>query len=215
MVWALVVVLLAVGAGPGSTVRVDNWHAYPLGPLDLSAEWHRYPPERSPFKQPPAIVQDDGRPVLQLMTGGEAMRIGRGLKIDLKETPWLVWEWKALVLPDGGDVRHARRNDQAGRVMVVFEGMRGLQYVWDTTAPVGTEARPDEFSLFQRVLIVVRSGPREIGRWFRERRNVYEDYRRLFDETPPPLKLVGVESHSNDTNTRTSVRFGELHFDAR
>jgi hypothetical protein len=99
--------------------------------------------------------------------------------------------------------------------MVVFEGMRGLQYVWDTTAPVGTEARPDEFSLFQRVLIVVRSGPREIGRWFRERRNVYEDYRRLFDETPPPLKLVGVESHSNDTNTRTSVRFGELHFDAR
>ena len=214
-VWALVALVLTLGAGPGSTVRVDNWEAYPLGPLDLSAEWRRYPPGRSTFTQPPAIVQDDGRRVLQLATVGEAMRIGRTLPIDPKATPWLVWEWKALVLPDGGDVRHARRNDQAGRVMVVFEGMKGLQYVWDTTAPVGTEARPDELELFQRVLVVVRSGPREVGGWLRERRNVFEDYRRLFDEAPPPIKLVGVESHSNDTNTRTSVRFGRLHFDAR
>jgi hypothetical protein len=130
-------------------------------------------------------------------------------------TPWLTWEWKALVLPEGGDVRRPRQNDQAGRVMVVFEGMKGIQYIWDTTAPVGTEARPDEFEIFQRVLVVVRSGPREIGQWFRERRNVYEDYRRLFEETPPAVKLVGLESHSNDTRTRTAVRFGGLRFDAR
>lgn len=209
------VLALTLGAGPRSTVRVDNWDAYPPGPLDLSAEWRRYPPERTAFKQPPAVVQDDGRRVLQLATSGEAMRVGRTLEIDLKETPWLVWEWKVLVLPEGGDVRNPRRNDQAGRVMIAFEGLKGLQYVWDTTAPVGTEARPDELSLFQRVLIVVRSGSREAGRWFRERRNVYEDYRRLFEAEPPPIKLVGVESHSNDTKTRTSVRFGRLHFDAR
>ena len=215
-VWlALAVVVLTLGAGPASTVRVDNWDAYPGGPLDLSAEWRRYPPERTPFKRPPTIVQAEGRPVLQLTTEGEAMRVGRNLTIDLKRTPWLTWEWKALVLPAGGDVRDLRRNDQAGRVMVVFEGMKGIQYVWDTTAPVGTEARPDEFELFQRVLLVVRSGPREAGHWFRERRNVRDDYRRLFDETPPPVKLVGVESHSNDTNTRTAVLFGSLRFEAR
>ena len=132
-------------------------------------------PERTPFKRPPVIMPDEGRPVLQLTTAGEAMRIGRNLKVDAKKTPWLVWEWKALVLPDGGDVRDLKRNDQAGRVMVVFEGMKGIQYVWDTTAPVGTEARPDEFELFQRVLVVVRSGPRDLRRWVRERRNVSED----------------------------------------
>ena len=90
-----------------------------------------------------------------------------------------------------------------------------MSVVADTTAPVGTEARPDEFELFQRVLLVVRSGPHDVGRWFRERRNVYEDYRRLFDERPPPVKLIGVETHSNDTNTRTAIRFGRLHFDAK
>lgn len=206
--------MLTLGAGPGAAVRVDNWEAYPVGPVNLSAEWQRYPPGGAAFKQPPAIVQDEGRRVLELATAGEAMRIGRALKIDLKQTPWLVWEWKALVLPAGGDVRHARRNDQAGRVMVVFEGMKGLQYVWDTTAPAGTETRPDELELFRRVLIVVRSGAADLGRWSRERRNVHDDYRRLFDEEPPAVKLVGVESHSNDTNTRTAVRFGRVHFEA-
>jgi hypothetical protein len=87
--------------------------------------------------------------------------------------------------------------------------------VWDTTAPVGTESRPDELEIFQRVLIVVRSGPRELGQWLRERRNVREDYRRLFDEEPPAIKLIGLESHSNDTHSRTAVRFGPILFEDR
>jgi hypothetical protein len=159
-------------------------------------------------------VQDEGRPVLQLMTDREAMRVGRMLKVDPKKTPWLVWEWKPLVLPEGGDVRNPKRNDQAGRVMVVFEGMKGILYVWDTTAPVGTVVRPDELELFQRVLIVVRSGSSDLRQWSRERRNVSEDYRRIFGEKPRPIKLVGVESHSDDTETRTSMLFGTLRFEA-
>jgi hypothetical protein len=212
---ALVVTTLTLGAGPVSTVRVDDWDAQPIGPLNLSATWRPYADESTVFKQPPAIVQDEGRPVLQLMTDGEAMRVGRVLKVNLKKTPWLVWEWKPLVLPDGGDVRNPKRNDQAGRVMVVFEGMKGIQYVWDTTAPIGTEVRPDELELFQRVLIVVRSGPRQLRQWSRERRNVSEDYRRIFGEKPRPIKLVGVESHSNDTESRTSMLFGPLRFEGR
>jgi hypothetical protein len=209
---AIAAAVLTLGAGPGSTIRVDNWDAYTVGPLELSAEWRRYPPERATLRQPPAIVVDAGRPVLELVTAGEAVRIGRALKIDLSKTPWLVWDWKPLVLPQGGDVRNLKRNDQAGRVMVAFEGMKGLLYVWDTSAPVGTEVRPDELELFQRVLIVVRSGPAELGHWLSERRNVVDDFRRLFGEEPRPIKLVGVESHSNDTRTRTSIRFGRLLF---
>jgi len=213
---ALTVVVLALGAGPVATVRVDDWDARAVGPLDLSATWQRYPEEGVAFKQPPAIVQDDGRRVLQLTTDDEAMRIGRGLKVDLDRTPWLVWEWKPLVLPEGGDVRNPERNDQAGRVMLVFQGMRGIQYVWDTTAPVGIDVEPEELlSLFRRMLVVVRSGPGEVGRWSRERRNVSKDYRRLFGGPPPVIKLVGVESHSNDTHSRTAVRFGALRFETR
>ena len=99
--------------------------------------------------------------------------------------------------------------------MVVFDGMKGLLYVWDTTAPVGAESRANGFELFKRALIVVRSGPQNLGQWDRQRRNVYADYRRIFDGEPKTIKLIGLESHSNDTHTRTEVLFGAVRFDAR
>jgi Protein of unknown function (DUF3047) len=206
---------LTLGAGPSPGIRVDDWDSHSPGPLDLSAAWQRYPAKPTPFTHPPSIVRDAGRPVLQLVTSGEAMRIGRPLKIDVKKTPWLVWEWKPLVLPEGGDVRDPKRNDQAGRVALIFEGMKGLLYIWDTTAPVGAEVPPDALEMFQRGLIVVRSGPQGVGRWSREKRDVYRDYLRVFEEEPRQLKWVGLESHSNDTNTRTSILFGHVRFDAR
>jgi hypothetical protein len=212
----LAVALLALGAGPAPSVRVDDWDSQPIGALDLSRTWQPYGEASTVFKRPPAVVLDEGRRVLQLETDGEAMRIGRPVRVELDKTPVLTWEWKALVLPEGGDVRNPERNDQAARVMVVFEGMRGIQYVWDTTAPAGIDVEPEDlFSIFKRVLVVVRSGPGDLGRWSRERRNVHDDYQRLFGVAPPPIKLVGVESHSNDTHSRTAVRFGTVQFEPR
>ena len=208
---------LILGAGPWPPVHVDDWAAHGVGPLDLSAAWRIYPPAHRAmvFKQPPAIALDNGRRVLQLVTDKETMAIGRPFAVDARETPWLVWEWKALLLPEGGDVRSPRRNDQAGRVMLLFEGMRAILYVWDTTAPIGAEARSDSLDLFQRVLIVVRSGPQGIGEWQREKRDVYRDYRRLFEDEPTPIKWVGLESHSDDVRSQSSVLFGSVHFEAR
>jgi hypothetical protein len=213
---ALLAGVLLTGAAVRGATRVDNWDALAPGPVDLSV-WRVYPFMQSPkFKDPPAIVLDDGRRALRLRTEGEAMRIGRPLKIDLKVTPWLAWEWKALDLPEHGDVRESARNDQAARIMLMFEGMKGILYIWDTTAPVGTESRPDELDIFDRVLIVVRSGSSDgVGRWMRERRDVLADYRRIFGEAPRPIKWVGFESHSNDTRSRSAALFGAASFEPR
>ena len=209
----LAVVVSAAGSAPG--VRVDNWESYPAGRLDLKGTWRPYPTADQKFKHAPTIVRDGDRAALLLKTDDEPMRIGRTVKIEPRETPWLTWEWKVVALPAGGDVRDSRRNDQAGRVMVVFDGMKGLLYVWDTTAPVGAESRSNGFELFKRALIVVRSGPQNLGQWDRQRRNVAADYRRIFDGEPRTIKLIGLESHSNDTHTRTEVLFGTVRFDAR
>jgi hypothetical protein len=212
---AIVVVALPVmlGAGPTMAVKVNDWSVQEVGRLDLAAVWRSYPPKPVNFTHPPAIVIDAGRPVLHLATVAEALRIGRPLQVHLTKTPWLVWEWKPLVLPDGADLRDPARNDQAGRVMLVFEGMKGILYVWDTAAPVGTEVRSDSLDFFERVLIVVRSGPEGVGQWTRQRQNVYADYRRLFDEEPRAIKFVGFESHSNDTRSHTSMLFGPTQFE--
>jgi Protein of unknown function (DUF3047) len=207
--------VLLTGAAVKGMVRVDNWEAVAPGPVDLSV-WRVYPfTDSGKFKFAPAIVVDDGRRALQLRTDSEAMRIGRPVKVDLKKTPWLSWEWKALDLPAEADVRNPKRNDQAARIMLMFEGLKGILYIWDTVSPVGTEVRPDEFDIFDRVLIVVRSGPAESGRWLRERRDVLADYRRVFGDAPRPIKWVGFEAHSNDTHSRSTALFGAVTFEPR
>ena len=82
---ALGLVILTLGAGPVSTVRVDDWAAQPPGPLNLSAAWHRYPPGATSFSRPPTVVTDGGRRVLELATTSEAMRIGRDLTDQLAQ----------------------------------------------------------------------------------------------------------------------------------
>ena len=207
---------LLIGAAVKGPVRVDNWDALALGPVDLSV-WRVYPfTDSNKFKDAPDIVMDDGRRALRLRTANEALRIGRSLKVDVKATPWLEWEWKALDLPVQADVRDPKRNDQAARIMLMFEGMKGILYLWDTVSPVGTERRPDELDIFDRVLIVVRSGSSDgVGRWMRERRDVLADYRRLFDEDPRPIKWVGFEAHSNDTRSHSTALFGAVNFQPR
>ena len=199
----------ALGAAASSRVPVHQWEILAPGPLELGKTWRTYPFFEKPvFSVPPAIVEDDGRRALRLTTQAEAMRVGRSIRVELRRKPWLVWEWKPLVLPDGGDVRDRKRNDQAARIMIVFEGMRAIAYVWDTTAPVGTEVQPDELEMFQRLFVVVRSGPAGVGQWDRQRRNVYEDFRRAFQQEPRAVNWIGFETHSNDTRTRSSALFG-------
>src|SRR5260370_37168938 len=107
------------------------------------------------------------------------MRVGRPVKVDLKATPVLTWAWKALDLPEHGDVRQRKLNDQAARIMLMFEGMKGILYVWDTDSPLCTESRPVELDIFDRLLIVVRSGPECLCRRTRERHDVVIGYRRV------------------------------------
>jgi hypothetical protein len=205
-----------LGSGPAGGVRIDDWDSREPGPLPLGDAWRTYPfYEKAVVAEPPAIVLDDGRRALRLVTGNEAIRVGRPLKVDVRATPWLVWEWKPLVLPERADARSLKTNDQAARIMVIFEGMKAVAYLWDTSAPAGAEIEPDLLEMFQRVLIVVRSGPDGVGGWHRHRRNVHEDYVRVFGEEPRSTNWFGFESHSNDTHTRSAALFGRASFEPR
>ena len=89
-----------------TVVRVDTWDAVPDGPLDLSRDWQLNPRAPSnPFRNPPAIVVDGAQRALHLKTDRETMSIWRLVQADLRRTPRLTWEWKAVALPEGADVR--------------------------------------------------------------------------------------------------------------
>jgi hypothetical protein len=55
------------------------------------------------------------------------------------------------------------------------------KYIWSATKPEGTLT---EGGMFSGSEIVVQSGTKDVGQWFDERVNVYEDFKRIHQHEP-------------------------------
>jgi hypothetical protein len=61
-------------------------------------------------------------------------------------------------------------------------------------------------------VVVVRSGPAELGKWIAETRNVYEDYKKLFGNEPPLVKGMRFQINSQHTGTSAESYFANVVF---
>ena len=148
-----------------------------------------------------AVVPESEGRILHIKCIESSFSLERELMIDTDDFRYVSWTWKAVRLPQLGDVRRKERNDQALQLLVAFDNNRVLSYVWDSNAPEGTVA--DEsigwpVNLAIRV-IVVKSGPEDTGKWITHTRNIYNDYRNYFNEPPPRIKGVRIQSNTQYT----------------
>jgi Protein of unknown function (DUF3047) len=150
--------------------------------------------------------------------GGKALRVkcdkshfllwDQGQPFDPKDYPFVSWSWKANTLPTGGDVRkHAllsfmgeNRNDAVVQVLIGFEGNKVLSYIWDSTAPVGTEVQePSPVATVKTQ--VLDSGPAHLSEWVAHRVNIYKDYQRRFGDLPGKVLGISIQTNSNHTES--------------
>ena len=210
-VLAAVVVASAWAAGP---VVVEDWSSQQLGARGIPAGWQGQQWGSPAYEF--AIVEDGGRKVLHLKSKDEGSTISRDVKgkIKLRDTPILEWTWKAVVLPKGGDSRKKETDDQVAQIFVAWERFpklvrsRIIGYVWDSTAPVGTIAKSEKTGTV--TYVVVRSGPADLGKWVTERRNLREDFRKIYGEEPDDPAAVSLSIDSNDTHSTAESYFGPI-----
>ncbi|MDP2279956.1 MAG: DUF3047 domain-containing protein [Nitrospirota bacterium] len=160
------------------------------------------------------IVSDSGEKVVQLKSDNASFSIGREVNVDIKNYPYLAWRWKASKLPPHGDVRSGKTNDQALQLLVAFEGRKILSYIWDSNAPEGTvtdESIAWPVSLKVKVL-TLKSGTSDAGKWLTVTRNVYDDYRKLFNEDPPHVKGIRIQTNSQHTESIGEGYVGKIVF---
>ena len=87
---------------------------------------------------------------------------------------------------------------------------RIIGYVWDTSAPVGTIVKSEKTGTV--TYVVLRTGSAELGKWVTERRNVAEDFRKIYGEEPEPPAAVSIAIDSNDTNSVEESFIGPIVF---
>jgi len=165
---------------------------------------------------------------LHMKSNESAYGIKNGIKVDIKEYPYLNWRWKVTRLPDGGDVRKSDTDDQAIQIYVAFtptgfpEALNTpvLGYIWDNEAPRGWTGRSSALGGGNLRYVVVRNKTDQLGQWYTEKRNIYEDYRSLLKDVPcaePSGLTHGVEFYINSQNTRSAAEsyIGDVYFSKR
>ncbi len=212
----VVLLALAVTATAADMVLIEDWSAYPVGTKGIPGPWQkqRWGSPRYDF----TIVEDAGRKVLHMKSDGDSSNISREIKgkVNLKETPILEWSWKVVTLPKGGDSRKAETDDQAGQIYVTWprfpEAVRSriIGYVWDTTAPAGLITKSQKTGTV--TYVIMRSGSAEAGKWMTERRNVREDFKKIYGEEPDDPAVLSIGIDSDDTKSTAEAYMGSLLF---
>lgn len=195
----------------------------------LPAGW-----EALSFKKVPkhtVYAWEDG--VLHAVSSGAASGLVYRLDRRLSDAPLLRWRWRVAGTVPGGDERFRRGDDYAARVYVLFKydparasrstrvkyalakalfgeypPQSGLNYIWANRLPKGEAVRNPYAD--RVMMIAVRSGKDEAGRWLSEERNVLSDYRRFYGQDPPPLAGVAVMTDSDDTGASAEAWYADL-----
>lgn len=196
---------------------MEDWSTLRPGSRGIPAGW-----EGAPWGNPSydlTVVEESPTRVLHLRSRGDSSTITKAVKVDLRRAPVLEWRWKALTLPTAGDARRKAADDQALQIYLTWErpprllSSRIIGYVWDSTAPAGTVLPSQKSELV--TYIVLRSGPRDLGRWLTEVRDVYQDYRRIYQEEPDEVDLVSIAIDSDDTRSAAEGFVGTIRFRPR
>ena len=161
-----------------------------------------------------SVVDEDSNSVLRAFADSSASGIFKDVDYKLKDWPYLSWRWKVTQLPRKGDARFKETDDYGARVYVVFPRFlkwktKTINYIWANKLPKG-ESAPNTWLPKNAVMIAVQSGTESLGRWITEKRNVYEDYRRIFGEEPPDVGAVAIMSDADNTGGFAEAFYDDL-----
>lgn len=180
-----------------------------------------------------AVVPDGDGFALRAESEAAASGLYRTLDLDPRVHRILAWRWKVDNLLVKGDARRKEGDDYPARIYIAFRYDPGtattwerlrygvikllygrypprhvINYIWDNRLPAGTAL--NNAYTDRAKMIVVESGPALVGRWVAEERDIYADYKRLFDAEPPAVEGIAVMTDTDDTGERAVAYYGTI-----
>lgn len=197
----LIALAVVTSAWASDRVIVEDWRSYLVGARGVLGEWKEQTWAKGGYDF--EMISDNGQPVLHLRSESDSSTITRDLNgsVDLNETPVLQWRWK---------------DDEAAQVYVAWvrapESVRSriIGYVWDSTAPAGTICKSEKTGTV--TYIILHSGADGLEKWIAERRNVVEDFRRIYGEAPDKPTALALAIDSDDTRSSAESFIGPIVF---
>jgi len=233
--WLLLIAVVGVGAGmyvaPPDAIRVGAFSE--ASPSERTPPGWVFNDVVNGHKQTTyELVESEEGVVVRAHSEGGLSSLQTDRRINLHTHPILEWRWKVDRLVETADMRKRTRSDYTAAVAVNFDhklsllerlkhfviritgyhvsSNRVLFYLWANQLDKGTVHEDIHIDWFTH--LVVRSGSTHVGRWVTERRNVFEDYRSIFGEEPPPVVRVSITTQTSSTRAPATAYYGDIIF---
>ncbi len=220
--FSLIIFFTCIGSPSAlsDTIPVPNFS--PLSAKGVPAGWELDIKKGKPII---TLVKIGDSNYLHLISNKSSFGIKKGFKVDIREYPYLNWEWAATKLPYGGDIRKRATDDQVLQIYVAFPAT-GLPekfhspvigYIWDNEAPKNSTGRSPQICAGKLRYYVVKNKVDKLNQWHTEKRNIYADYKKLFPDInggEPTGPTVGMEIFINSQHTGTQAEgfIGNIYF---
>ncbi|MBM7036677.1 DUF3047 domain-containing protein [Vibrio ulleungensis] len=172
------------------------------------------------------IVDSSQGKVLQARANASSSGLVISKRIDLFETPYLNWSWKAQSSLTGLDEQSKQGDDYVARVYIVMDGgwqfwnTRALNYVWSSNQ--------QKFSHWDNAyageaakMLAIRGVESPVNRWHFEKRQVYQDLIEYFGDMGSDKKnqqayryidAVALMTDSDDSKRQAQALYGDIWF---
>jgi len=162
------------------------------------------------------LVEADGFSVLRGHTQATASVLYKEQTINLEDTPIIKWSWRVDETYDGLEEKTKAGDDFPARLYVVAQvgflpwETLAINYVWGSDVEEG-ETWLNPFT-DKAVMVAVKSGDGDLGKWTTHSRNVAEDFKNLFDQDIDELNGYAVMVDGDNSGQSGTAWFGEINF---
>ncbi len=173
-----------------------------------------------------SVEQHKGQMALKAISQNSASGLVLEKKIDLIATPYLNWSWLVEQTLSPLDERSKAGDDFVARVYVVIDGgfmvwnTKSLNYVWSSNQDKGLVWN-NAFAGSSVKMMSVRGQQSQLGRWYDEQRNVYQDLIDTFGDKGSQkanrkayqyIDIIAIMTDTDNSGKDAETYYGDLFF---
>jgi hypothetical protein len=155
-----------------------------------------------------SIEKGDDLSYVRAKSRNTASALYHKIKLDINKRPIIHWKWRVDEFPKRSlpeEIESIKEEDFAARVYVIFPAAfftksKVIEYIWSETIPKGTSG-VSGYSKNIKILVLEKGRARD---WRFEKRDIYEDYMKLFGEKPR-LNVGAIAFMTDADSTRTNA----------
>ena len=157
--------------------------------------------------KPYRVRVESGNHYLEATDEGESVILGKDIRWNLGDFPYISFRVRIIRIPEGGDERDDRRVDSAAGVYITLKKKffgripESVKYVWSSTLPVGAAVR--RRGIGRPWQVVFGSGEEGLGEWRTYVFDLREAYEDTFGGDSPSRSVgIGVLSDANSLDSQ-------------